>query len=182
MSTKFVIFYLKWISNLCFTALQNLSEHKCADLIIMTPISPFVPSCPLKQTEQAWRGCEKGGFHFEKSRLLAGLQDQGFNSHRIPTYPLYWKALWIMFFEKWHKLHYFFAKSTAASGGARGVSWQSIHECSKFLGTLLCWPLGQPHYVEVVNQKHGLRSPLLLLVLFKLLKPNPAINLFFLSH
>lgn len=133
MSTKFVIFYLKWISNLCFTALQNLSEHKCADLIIMTPISPFVPSCPLKQTEQAWRGCEKGGFHFEKSKLLAGLQDRGFNSHRIPTYPLYWKALWIMFFEKWHKLHYFFAKSTAASGGARGVSWQSIHECSKFL-------------------------------------------------
>lgn len=51
-----------------------------------------------------------------------------------------------------------------------------------FLGTLLCWPLGQPHYIEVVNQKHGLRSPLLLLVLFKLLKPNPAINLFFLSH
>lgn len=51
-----------------------------------------------------------------------------------------------------------------------------------FLETLLCWPLGQPHNIEVVNQKHTLRSPLLLLVLFKLLKPNPAMNLLFHSH
>lgn len=28
--------------------------YKCADLVVLTPVSPCVSSCPLKQAEQAW--------------------------------------------------------------------------------------------------------------------------------
>lgn len=55
--------------------------------------------------------------------------------------------------------------------------------CYQFPEALLAWPLGRPHYIGEVNQKHTLGSPLLPLVEVLFSEPSetkpPYQNLFF---